>query len=132
MEDFMGPWEGINSLPADILIKIFEESGRDTKLRQVSKRWKTLMDTGVFKNLFKEYQQSSILTSIAQRVKMQNPDADDFQKVKAVYVAIKEHMKVLKKTDPSMKNITLSVSDLERLEENFRTYRAPYLIRVVF
>src|SRR5262245_43941366 len=72
-EPFMEPLQNsvpIDSLPKEILIKIIETCGFDIhhiKLRQVSKAWKALMDT-VFKNLFKEYEESPILKSIAEQV----------------------------------------------------------------
>src|SRR5262245_48252275 len=118
----------INSLPSEIILKIFEETGSDIKnikLRQVSKRWKALMDE-VFKKLFKAYEKSPILKSIAKDVKRIKHE-NDFQNVKAFYLAIKAHIKELQVMDPSIKNTTLSVFDLERLE---KIYRAPNYVKV--
>src|SRR5262245_48753720 len=109
----------IYSLPNEILLKILEATGPDIKnikLRQVSKMWKSLMDEGIFKKRFREYEKSPILKSIAEEIKKFIPDNNYFQKVKDVYLTIKGHIKDFQKTDPSIKNkpTTFSVFDLEK------------------
>src|SRR5262245_46262077 len=118
-------------LPDEILLNIIEATGPDIKnikLRQVSTMWKSLMDEGIFKKLFNEYEKSPILKSIAEQIKELNPNENHFQRVKAVYLAIKGHIKDFQKTDPSIKNTTLSAFDLERLEKIY--LGAPNLIKV--
>src|SRR5262245_30927806 len=101
----MLPTTTIYSLPAEILLNILEETRPDIqniKLRQVSKMWKSLMDEVIFKKLFSEYEKSPILKSIAEQIKKLIPDNNHFQRVKAVYLTIKDHIEDFQKTDPSM------------------------------
>src|SRR5262249_37177674 len=116
----------INLLPDEILLKIIEATGLDIiniKLRQVSKKWKTSMDK-VLKDLFQDYQNSPILKSLSE-VKQLNPNQNHIQRVKAVYLAVKKHIKDIQKIDPYI--YSLSVLDLERME---KIYRAPNFIKV--
>src|SRR5262245_19862247 len=120
----------INFLSDEILLNIIKATGsniNNIKLRQVSKRWKALMDIEVFRKLCNEYVKSPILKSIVKQVKQLNTNENHFQIVKAIYLVIKEHIKDFQKADPSIKSITLSVFDLEKLE---KIYRAPNLIKV--
>src|SRR5262249_10301126 len=122
----------INFLPKDILLTIFEKivdiklGTVDIKLRQVSKRWKALIDTEVFKRIFQSYEISPILKLRVKIVKQQYPNENYFQKVITVYLTIKGNIK----TDPPIKNATLSVSEIERLEKIYQEQHAPYLVNV--
>ncbi len=107
----------IESLPAEVLLHILEKTGPDPKLRSVCKQWMTLIDAEAFKNLYRSYEKSPILTRVVQQP---STDGNWYHKIKTIYHTVKIHRESLNSSINALAKVTLSLKDLGKIEKPYQ------------